>query len=67
MTQDLLSMTETARDFLMKSGFLIAKLDKAQKVPDSNQWRLTFDVGISHTQYKTVVVDESLGKVVGLE
>ena len=67
MTQDLLNVTESARDFLMKSGFLVARLDKAEQLPKLNQWRLTFNVGLGKVEHKTVVVDDSSGKVVAFE
>jgi len=67
MPVELVSATETARDFLTRSGYAFFQLQDADFDAAKNQWSLTFDVGVAVTKLKKVVVDSSTGKVVGFE
>ncbi len=67
MPTELLSVTEAARDFLTKSGYFFARLDKADLDSARNEWVLTFDVGLAAQKLKKVRVDGSTAKVVGFE
>jgi len=43
------------------------QLQKADFDAGKNQWKLTYDVGLSAVKLKTVVIDGATGKVVGFE
>lgn len=43
------------------------RLTEATLDPHGDRWRLTFNVGILYEANKTVVVDNSTGKVVGFD
>jgi hypothetical protein len=64
---ELINVTETARDFLTKSGYVFFQLQKADFDAGKNQWKLTYDVGLSAVKLKTVVIDGATGKVVAFE
>jgi hypothetical protein len=64
---ELLSVTETAREFLTKSAYSFFKLQKAEFDAVKNRWNLTFDVGITVEKTKKVVVDDATRKVVEFE
>jgi len=61
------TVAEIARHFIVNSGYSFARLEKADLDISSGQWRLIFDVGVTTVIKKTVVVDNSTGKVVGFE
>lgn len=67
MPADLLPATEAAKEFLAKSGYPFARLDKAELKDIQRQWRLVFDVGVAKPLLKTVVLDSESGKVIGVE
>lgn len=67
MPTELLSVTEAAKAFLEKSGYVFGRLEKADLDRTSNQWVLTFDVGLSVPKLKIVRIDVETGKVVGFE
>ncbi len=62
-----MTVAEIAKQFIVKSGHSFARLEKADLDISSGQWRLIFDVGVTTVIKKTVVVDNSTGKVVGFE
>jgi hypothetical protein len=64
---ELMSVTETARDFLTKSGYVFFRLQKAEFDAAKNQWNLVYDVGVSVEKIKRVVIDGATGKVVAFE
>ena len=66
MAAELMSLTETAREFLAKSGYLFVQLQSANLDPANNQWTLVFDVGFNTVNLKKVVIDGATGKVVAL-
>ena len=67
MPIELVTVAEIAKEFIVKSGYSFARLEKADLDISSGQWRLIFDVGVTTVIKKTVVVDNSTGKVVGFE
>jgi hypothetical protein len=67
MPRTLVSTTEAARDFLVKSGYLFPQLEKVDFDQSKQQWALTFNVGIGQPKLKKVVVDETSGQVVAFE
>ena len=67
MPTELMSVTETAREFLVKSGYAFFQLQKADFDASSNQWNLTFDVGFTAPKLKKIVIDGASGKVVAFE
>ena len=67
MPTELMSVTETAREFLVKSGYAFFQLQRADFDASKNQWNLTFDVGFSVTKLKRIVIDGASGKVVAFE
>ena len=67
MPTDLLAMAEVARDFLAKSGYLFAQLEKSEFDAEKKQWVLIFNVAISEKRLKKVVIDESTAKVIAFE
>ncbi len=66
LATDLLTLTDTAKDFLQKAGYLFIKLRSANFDPSKNQWFLQFDVGLSQPDLKKLTLDDS-GKVLSLE
>lgn len=64
---DLLSVSEVAKDFLSKSGYMFARLEKSAFDAEHDAWRLTFDVGITLQKFKTVSVDAKSMRVVAFE
>lgn len=67
MPAELLSITERAKEFLQKSGHVFPRLEKSSFDKDSKQWRLVFDVGLAQKALKTVIIDDSSGKVLSIE
>jgi hypothetical protein len=67
MSQALIDCTEAAQDFLRKSGYVFAQLDKIDLDKDKQQWILVFNVGVATPESKKVVVDDATGKVVWFE
>lgn len=67
MPRTLVNVTEVARDFLAKSGYVFPQLEKAEFEQGKQQWGLTFNVGIGQVRLKKVVVDETSGQVVAFE
>jgi hypothetical protein len=67
MPRELIDLAEAGRDFLTKSGYLFARLEKTDFDASKKQWVLTFDVGLSGVKLKKVVVDDATGKVVAIE
>ncbi len=67
MPADLLTVTENAKQFLVKSGYLFTMLEKAELDENKEQWRLTFNVAITEPKLKTVIIESSTGRVVGFE
>ena len=67
MPTELMSVTETARDFLSKSGYAFFRLQKAELDAAKNQWNLVYDVGLTVEKIKKVVIDGATGKVVAFE
>ncbi len=64
---ELLTVTEKAQEFLAKSGYSFAWLEKAELDKSKDQWRLIYNVSLTGERTKTVTVDNSTGKVVGFE
>jgi hypothetical protein len=62
-----MSVTETAKEFLGKSGYLFAQLQKADFDAGKKQWNLVFNVGFTAEKLKRVVVDDTTGKVVAFD
>jgi hypothetical protein len=67
MPKELIDVTEAARDFLTKSGYFLAQIEKTEFDAGKKQWILTFNVGLSAVKLKKVVVDDATGKVVAIE
>ena len=67
MPKELIDVAEVARDFLMKSGYFLAQIEKTEFDADKKQWVLTFNVGLGAVKLKKVVVDDATGKVVSVE
>lgn len=67
MPKELIDVTEAARDFLMKSGYFLAQIEKTEFDADKKQWILTFNVGLGAAKLKKVVVDDATGKVVSID
>lgn len=67
MPTELLSVTEKAREFLAKSGYAFAQLQKAEFDAVKNQWNLFYDVRITREKNKKVVIDDITGNVVRFE
>lgn len=67
MPRTLVSATESARDFLAKSGYAFPQLEKVDFDQTKQQWTLTFNVGLGQPKLKKVVVDEASGQVVAFE
>ena len=67
MPPELMSVTETAREFLVKSGYAFFQLQRADFDASRNQWNLTFDVGFGVVKIKKIVIDGASGKVVAFE
>ena len=67
MPKELIDVTEVGRDFLLKSGYFLAQLEKTEFDAEKNQWVLTFNVGLSVAKLKKVVISDSTGKVVAIE
>jgi hypothetical protein len=63
----LVNVTEVARDFLAKSGYVFPQLEKADCDQGKQQWALTFNVSLGPAKLKKVVVDEATGQVVVFE
>ena len=64
---ELLSVTEAAREFLAKSGYVFSQLQKAEFDAAKHQWNLVYDVGFTVEKIKKVVIDDATGKVVQFE
>ncbi len=67
MPIELVSVTETAKEFLAKSGYLFVQLQKADFDAAKKQWNLVFNVGFTAEKLKKVVIDDTTGKVVAFE
>lgn len=67
MPTELMSATEIAREFLTKSGYVFFHLQRADFDSSKNQWRLTYDVGLTTEKIKAIVIDAATGKVVAFE
>lgn len=67
MNTELLTVTDTAKAFLEKSGYMFSQLQRATFDPDRSRWVLVFNVGISHPNLKIVEIDDPTGKVVSIE
>ncbi len=67
MPKELIDVTEAARDFLTKSGYFFAQLEKTDFDSGKKQWILTFNVGLAAAKLKKVVIDDATGKVVAIE
>ncbi len=67
MPKELIDVTETGRDFLTKSGYMFAQLEKTDFDAGEKQWILTFNVGLAAAKLKKVVIDDATGKVVAIE
>lgn len=66
LATDLLSITDSARDFLVKAGHVYFVLQNADYDSTQKRWILKFDVGITKPFQKIVTLDES-GKVLSFE
>jgi hypothetical protein len=64
---ELVTVTEIAKEFLIKAGNLFARLEKADFDKSKGQWVLTFDVGFTAPKIKKVIVDDSTKKVIAFE
>jgi hypothetical protein len=67
MPTELLSVTETARQFPTQAGYVFFKLQRADFDAAKRQWNLTYDVGVTSEKVKKVVIDDPSGKVVEFE
>lgn len=67
MPTDLLSVTEIAEDFLTKSGYPFARLEKTYFDEPGRRWVLTFDVSLANPRLKDVVIGSDTGKVISFE
>jgi hypothetical protein len=67
MPRTLVSATEAAKDFLVKSGYSFPRLEKVDFGQTKRQWTLIFNVGLGEVKLKNVVVDEPSGQVVAFE
>jgi hypothetical protein len=65
--KDLISVTEIARDFLLKSGNIFSQLEKTEFDEGKKQWILTYNVGLSAQKLQKVVIDDATGKVLSFE
>jgi len=65
--KELVDVTEVGREFLIKSGYFFAQLEKTDFDASKKQWVLTFNVGLAVGKLKKVVVDDTTGKVVAIE
>jgi hypothetical protein len=52
MPRTLVSATESARDFLAKSGYAFPQLEKVAFDQTKQQWTLTFNVGLGQPKLK---------------
>jgi hypothetical protein len=66
LTADLLTVTETAKDFLQKAGHNFPTLQSAIFDQPGNRWVLQFDIGLTNPKPKKVILDPS-GKVMSFE
>ena len=67
MPSELLSVTEKAKEFLEKSGYVFSRLERASFDKNDKQWSLVFDVGFNQKVLKTVVIDDASGKVLSFD
>lgn len=67
MPTELLSVAETASQFLTLAGYVFFKLQRADFDIAKRQWTLTYDVGVTSEKVKKVVIDDPSGKVVQFE
>jgi hypothetical protein len=67
MPKELIDVTEAARDFLTRSGYFIAQLEKTEFDDNQNRWILTFNVGLAAPKLKKVVIDDATGKILSIE
>ena len=67
MPMELVTVTEIAKDFLIKSENLFARLERGDFDKSKGQWVLTFDVGLTTPKIKKVIVDDSTKKVIAFE
>jgi hypothetical protein len=65
--KELIDVTEVAKDFLSKAGYLFTQLEKTDFDAALRQWILTFNVSIGPAKLKKVVLDDATGKVLSLE
>jgi hypothetical protein len=63
---DLLTVTDTATQFLVKAGYIFHRLRSANFDNSKNKWILEFDVGITSPDLKKLGIDES-GQVLSFE
>ena len=66
MSVDLPTVTESAKQFLLKAGHIFSTLQSAEFDKSAKHWTLVFDVGLTNPKPKKVILDE-LGKVISLE
>ena len=64
---ELASVVEVAREFVINSGYMFSRLERANFDEGTKQWVVVFDVGISTQHLKVVKVDGTTGKVVAFE
>ncbi len=67
MPKELIDVTEAAKDFLMKSGYFFAQLEKTDFDGGQKRWILTFNVGLAAPKLKKVAIDDATGKVLSIE
>ena len=67
MPKELIDLAETGRDFLTRTGYFYARLEKTDFDAGKKQWILTFDVGLAAVKLKKVLIDDATGKVVAIE
>ena len=66
MPVDLLTVTDSAKEFLMKAGHMFPTLQTAGFDQSKKHWVLIFDVGLTNPKPKRITLDES-GKVISIE
>lgn len=66
MSVDLLTLTESAKDFLQNAGHVFPRLESTAFDKSKKHWILVFDVGLGKSKVKKVTLDKS-GRVISLE
>lgn len=64
---DIEEAVDKATSFLVKSGYLIHKLDSVNLDKSTHEWKLKFDVGALMYVYITLTIDDATGRIIGYE